>query len=57
MNEIRLTLLVIKREESYTMELKEGQRSRECILQQISAECCSVIKVEELNWQLAEVKY
>ena len=59
MHDRKFNLLAIIREtgKRATLELKEGQRRRQCILQKISADCCSVIKVEELNGQLTEVKY
>lgn len=59
-NEIRFNLLAVikNRKELYTVELKECQRRRERILQQLSAAQSGVTengKLEELNRQLAEV--
>ncbi|XP_021754362.1 ubiquitin carboxyl-terminal hydrolase 2-like [Chenopodium quinoa] len=62
-NEIRFNLLAVikNRKELYTVELKECQRKRERILQQLSAaqtgtaEVLENTKLEELNRQLAEV--
>ncbi|KAL2902841.1 Ubiquitin carboxyl-terminal hydrolase 2 [Bienertia sinuspersici] len=59
-NEIRFNLLAVikNRKEIYTVELKECQRRRERILQQLSSIQSGVTdnsKLEELNKQLAEV--
>ncbi|KAL9242934.1 hypothetical protein vseg_016889 [Gypsophila vaccaria] len=58
-NEIRFNLLAVikNRKEMYTMELKEYQRRRERILQQINAAqaASDSTKVEEYNRSLAEV--